>query len=95
MGSDHLPIITTVNEQPDIEEVHTSRYIFKRADWDVFKEECKNTFKKPLYNQDNTIFNINIIQAYMKQLKKVFLKLKTKIDERKMCRFGPKNATKQ
>jgi len=61
IGSDHYPVIIVYNEPQKIPEI--SRYNYKRADWTKFKEESKNTFANDLYNDDNSVYNNNILKA--------------------------------
>ena len=64
MGSDHFPIISTINESTESENTDsTTRYSYKRADWITYKAESKQIFSTNFFHQDNTIYNNNIISA--------------------------------
>ena len=63
MGSDHYPIITTVNENPQRPSTPEPTYIYKKADWQKFSIEATKTFENPLQSPDLTEFHNNIISA--------------------------------
>jgi len=64
MGSDHFPIITSINEQ--IEEnrnYYQERYNFNKADWAAFKRNSKAEFDKNLYDPEPSTYCNNINNA--------------------------------
>ena len=65
LGSDHYPIITTINEPPDIISLENNaiQYNYRKADWIEFKNECRNTFGRDLFNEDVNLYSNNITNA--------------------------------
>ena len=63
LGSDHYPILIKLNEPPISPTYNTHRYIYKKADWDNFKEQTKMTFRKDLKSDDVTTYCSNINHA--------------------------------
>ena len=65
LGSDHYPIITTVNEPPDISSQNTqqNKYNYKRADWNKFKDESRKTFQYQLHDDDISKYCSNVNTA--------------------------------
>jgi len=65
LGSDHYPVITTINEPPIINnpENGSTIYNYRKADWTGFKNECKKTFAENLYNDDINLYSKNINKA--------------------------------
>ena len=63
MGSDHLPILISLNEPAEREDITASKYLYKRADWTSFREASKQSFSKQLYDDNNSTYNNNIVKA--------------------------------
>jgi len=63
LGSDHYPILINLNEPPITSSYNTHRYIYKRANWQDFKESSKITFSNDLKNEDITTYCSNINRA--------------------------------
>lgn len=63
MGSDHYPIITTVNVNPQRPSTSEPTYIYKKADWQKFSIEATKSFDNPIQSPDLTEFHNNIISA--------------------------------
>ena len=41
LGSDHLPVVTTLDARPTLEETSRTRWAISRANWTLFSEECR------------------------------------------------------
>ena len=52
LGSDHLPILTTIDERPVLEDLSHKRWVLRRADWPAFTEACRG-----MNTGDNTADN--------------------------------------
>ena len=55
LGSDHLPVITTIDEQPAVENPHQVRWAMKRANWGQFVEECNANALAIMDQPDNEL----------------------------------------
>jgi hypothetical protein len=51
-GSDHLPIIKTMNEPPQYEETMSEKWLFKKADWINFKIKCETEITEKLISSN-------------------------------------------
>ena len=64
MGSDHLPILITLNEPAERDDCETNKYLYERADWTSFREESSKIFKShQVYSSDSSVYNKNIVKA--------------------------------
>ena len=70
LGSDHLPILIEINEKPVTQAITFTRYQYRRADWSTFKTECGKSFQEPIFDQDNAVYNNNIVAAIHKAAEK-------------------------
>lgn len=52
LGSDHLPIITTINEAPRVEAVAAERWCYSKANWAAFKSDCRSILIDDTVNDD-------------------------------------------
>ena len=41
LGSDHFPTVVSFNESPSYEEMDSTRWSFKKANWEKFKRNCQ------------------------------------------------------
>jgi len=55
LGSDHLPVITTIDEQPAVENAHQVKWATKRANWVKFAEECNASASTITDEPDNEL----------------------------------------
>jgi len=66
LGSDHHPIVITVNKPPDTSEPCQPRYCYKKADWKNFKQQCKRTLTNQIYDENVSKYSKNITEAIHK-----------------------------
>jgi len=52
LGSDHLPTVITVGEQPDVDDDAAPRYKLSTANWPRFKEQCRQLITPDLITLD-------------------------------------------
>src|SRR5262247_70118 len=69
MGSDHFPVVITVDEGITVEETHRPRWLFKKADWNAFKTDCRRLVTVDLIGED--------IESSYSQLTERLLKVAT------------------
>ena len=65
LGSDHMPAITTINEETQIESTVTERWKTQKADWSKFKAACLAEIKPGIEKSD--------IESMKEEMKKVIL----------------------
>ena len=65
LGSDHRPIIIGIDEPAVCENGAQIKYCFKKADWDRFKNYCKEHLNDSLVNENLDKFYENIINAIL------------------------------
>ncbi len=65
LGSDHLPVLSTwntcYNKRSDISIRHTTKFNFKKADWNLFEALAAAVDWKQLYSQDTETYLQNIV----------------------------------
>jgi len=52
LGSDHYPILISIDEPPVREEVDVTKYSFRKADWGRFKSHCKSLSLESVANEN-------------------------------------------
>ena len=52
LGSDHLPCLIAINERVTIEDLHLPKWLYKRANWDKFKTDCKKEITPDIITED-------------------------------------------
>ena len=65
-GSDHLPVLTTINEPALIENSNNPRWAYKKANWDAFKSGCKQLITEELVTADIGQSRNNIVETIIK-----------------------------
>lgn len=79
MGSDHFPIILTIDGKTKIDEqVQEERWDYKKANWEKFQIICNNNIEENIIHNDVNIFNERIIKAIMQAAKGAIPMRKTK-----------------
>jgi len=64
LGSDHFPINISINKASDQEPNNNiEKYNLRRADWSSFKKESKEIFQRSMFDEDNSVYNKNIVEA--------------------------------
>lgn len=66
MGSDHYPILITLDERPVIEKSSTPRWKLKNADWSAFETACLVAFTDPPIDSDVEQLNEFITSSIVK-----------------------------
>jgi ribonuclease HI/exonuclease III len=52
-GSDHLPVLTCINEKPALQNMTYKRWALNRANWDSYREKCRS-LPSQLRNDEST-----------------------------------------
>src|SRR6218665_139779 len=65
MGSDHSPILITVEEGVSTEEAFVPRWLHRKADWTAFKADCRQELTPKLVTDDIEVSHSNIIGSLM------------------------------
>ena len=95
LGSDHFPILTTLNAKPIKTKVITpQRWIFEKADWLKYKTLCDNIDETDVENDDINIFNQNLCEIITKIAEVTIPKTSGKIHERKNCPLWNEECTR-
>jgi hypothetical protein len=68
-GSDHRPCITTINEEATYEDDFQPRWNYKRADWNAFKQLCREELN-PTTDNDNEIQYDDFVKSLQEVAKK-------------------------
>jgi exonuclease III len=63
MGSDHYPITTSINDIEIPNPIAEPSYIYKRANWQHFKDESNKTFNDNIHSTDINQYHSNILTA--------------------------------
>ena len=72
MGSDHLPICTTIFSQnsKNEEKIDREKFKFEKADWPQFRELCREVGLDDVYSEDINTFNQNLCETFLNIAKK-------------------------
>ena len=54
LRNDHLPIVITVNDPAVVEESSGPHWMYRKADWKGFKDDCKRRFTEDIITDDVT-----------------------------------------
>ena len=65
-GSDHSLIQIELQPYIQYEEIYNSRWVFKRANWKTFSEECDANLKVIALNDDIDDINVEVAEAIFK-----------------------------
>src|SRR6218665_3645724 len=82
LGSDHLPCLTTINDRVTKENLHLPKWLYKRANWDVFKADCIAEITPDIITDD------------VEASGNLFVKLFQKLSERHIPKSKPHNHAK-
>ena len=52
LGSDHLPILNTINKPVIIEKVYQPNWCYRKADWRIFKADCSRNIIVDIMTDD-------------------------------------------
>ena len=66
MGSDHYPILVTLDERPVLEQSSIPRWKLKNADWSAFETACLVAFTDPPLDGDVEQLNEFVISSIVK-----------------------------
>ena len=61
LGSDPLPIVITVNDPAVIEESSQPHWMYRKADWKGFKDDCKRQLTETIITDDVTTSCNNVV----------------------------------
>ena len=59
LGSDHLPVLTTLNEHIEVENDARKKWNIDKADWSLFKKLCQENTNNIVADQYKTIEQMN------------------------------------
>src|SRR6218665_2531452 len=65
MGSDHTPILITIEEAVSTEESFVPRWLHRKADWMAFKADWRQELTTELVTDDIEVSHSNIIGSLM------------------------------
>ena len=63
LGSDHLPIVITVNEPAVVEESSQLHWMYRKVNWKGFKDDCKRLLTEDIITDDITTSCNNVVDA--------------------------------
>ena len=78
LGSDHLPILITLNGCTDCNDQMSIKWAIKKADWIAFKQSCKNYISESLIQSDPIEFSKNLTEAIIYAADDSIPKIKSK-----------------
>ena len=70
IGNDHLPIVITVNNPAVIEESSQPHWLYRKADFMVFKDVCKRLLTTELVTDDVTTSFNHVVCAILQVVEK-------------------------
>ena len=65
MGSDHSPILITIEEAVPVEETFIPRWLHRKADWTAFKDDCREALTIDLVTDDIEVSHTAILGSLM------------------------------
>ena len=70
LGSDHLPVLIKMNEEVSREDRGQPRWVYKRADWETFRNDCRERLTDELESDDIATFASNITETIISVARK-------------------------
>ena len=70
LGSDHLPIVIPVNDPAVVEESSQPHWMYRKADWKGFKDDCKRQLTEDINTDDVTTSCNNVVGAILQAAEK-------------------------
>ena len=69
-GSDHLPIVITVNNPAVVEESSQPHWMYRKVDWKGFKDDCKRLLTEDIITDDVTTSSNDVVCAILQAAEK-------------------------
>ena len=66
LGSDHLPVVITLNDPAIAEEVTIPQWLYCRADWDNYKAACRCLLKPHIIDDDVAASRDRVVYGIIK-----------------------------
>ena len=66
LGSDHLPVVITLNDPAIAEEVTIPQWLYCRADWDNYKAACRCLLKPDIIDDDVAASRDRVVYGIIK-----------------------------
>ena len=70
LASDHLPIVITVNDQAVVEESSQPHWMYRKANWKNFKDDCKRLLTDDIITDDITTSCNNVVGVILQAAEK-------------------------
>jgi hypothetical protein len=93
-GSDHFLIETHINVEPIEEEIITKKWSFKKADWNMFNQECKDKLNDSLQSEDPEVYNNKTTEVLINIANDTIPKTKGKLKNRNPVPFWTEECDK-